>query len=290
MQTARIEKHPYDESVFLLRPPPSFAREMGRAEFARWSREQNAYVIHKEHEDALRQFASHTDLHLVDDRGRNSGVRTRPHECRHCSQPGSMMNPPRRCPSCGEPWDPITPDDIEDNDMRRRTACPGCGYKNLGRFPFCSACGTRMEHPSFLRPEHSTTTTEPVPFNEALRDYARTLDAVRRPVVPPPARPHAPTVYNGRRVETKDLVDGFESATVQPGVSPEDELRARYEQEPPTGVNDGQGASLPDGVDETPDKSKGRASDERDPAPVGHISYQVEEPPDEDDDRPWYDR
>lgn len=172
MRLIRITKHPHDADIVLLATPPEMNTDMGRFEPARYAPELRAYLIHRDTVEALRKFAKHVNAHVIDER-RTEGARTLLHECGNCAQPGSTSRPPQFCPSCGEPWRPVTfeeqlPDAVHGT-------CSRCSNRQSGRFPRCSRCGGEMTYEPrgkrvvLPRPKLA----DPMPLSEALQE---TLD------------------------------------------------------------------------------------------------------------------
>jgi hypothetical protein len=188
----RLRWHPTDRSIVVLDVPSVLNHEFRRFEPALLSKELHGYVMHHDAIPSLYRFARTIDLHIVDERqkaktGGDPAKRTYPHECRHCAQPGSTTNPPRRCPRCGKPWEPVTPR-LEDTAKWRTTLCEACGHRNRNRFPYCAHCGEALIH--------DDPTSGPPPLQ--LLERTRLPDPVR-------LRDALPRSFKGRRVEDVQL-------------------------------------------------------------------------------------
>lgn len=218
----RIRNHPTKTDCVILDVPSDLNTAMATFQPARLAPELRGYVCLTKHLDAFHRFAHFQNIEVVDDRSTKTGIRTWPHECRRCAQAGSMLNPPKMCPNCGEPWESITPRDIPDNEPFSHTRCMACGHKNTGRFMFCSSCGARMDHPPRKAAAIPTTErerlTEPVRVSTALVQYAR--DHGGRPLMPTPTPPARSRFHDGRRIEDVDLPAEPESTTGEPDAEP----------------------------------------------------------------------
>lgn len=144
MRIIRINRHPRDTDIIMLATPPDLAEQMGRFEPARYSRDDRAYLIHRNDLDPFKRYAKHIGAHVIDER-RPTGPKRDAHECGNCGQPGSTERAPRYCPSCGQDWQPVTYEDVSPTVSRG--TCVACGHMQGARFPHCSRCGGQMSYP-----------------------------------------------------------------------------------------------------------------------------------------------
>jgi hypothetical protein len=170
MRLIRITRHPHDQSIAVLATPPDLATDMGRFEAARYAPDLRAYMIHVDTVPALRKFAKHLGVHVIDER-RDNGPRTLPHECGDCGQPGSVERPPRCCPDCGADWRPVTYEDAAPT--LTEGTCGRCGHRQGGRFPRCSHCGGHMAYPERgprVEIAPRAKLPDPIPLAEAIAE------------------------------------------------------------------------------------------------------------------------
>lgn len=237
--TIRIQRHPHDRHALLLDVPPEYNEIIGKFGPARLSKEFHGYVMSADLAPSFRRFAAFHRITVIDDRGIvTAGHRTRPVECRNCGQGGSLNNPPPFCPSCGEHWNPMTPDEIPDVDLIPRTTCPQCGHRQTGRFRHCASCGGFMEYANRPAPlPELPRGGNPRPVGEVIHTMAQGWE--RPVVIPRPTAPRFPDVYKGRPVQTVNLPEE------EPHHDPLDE-RA------PTQRDSGAGPGAPDPEEEPP--------------------------------------
>lgn len=150
----RLTRHPSDAEIVLAQTPPDWNAVMGRFAPARYAPDLRAYLIHRERIPAFARFVGIEGARLVDERtappsGPPTAKRSGP-ECANCGQAGSSTNPPKMCPSCGQPWVEIY--FHERIAEARRVECPRCGARNRGHFPFCAGCGGALTVPTAVRP------------------------------------------------------------------------------------------------------------------------------------------
>jgi len=178
MKLIRIEKHPTDPDVVILRTPPDMASDMGRFEAARYDPDRKAYLIHSDTIPSLYRFARHFGAHVTDDRT-GLGERTLAHECGHCGQPGSVANSPKHCPACGEPWMPVTHHDV--NPPTDLTRCDACGRNQRGRFPRCAHCGAELTHsrPGRVVRLPRVKLADPLPLSQTLQETFPDIEPAR---------------------------------------------------------------------------------------------------------------
>lgn len=219
MILARIKNHPTETDCVIIDVPPDLNKAMGTFGPARFDKDHRGFVCLVEHLESFYRFARFQNIDVRDERAfARAGHRTWPQECRHCAQAGSYSQPPKRCPACGNNWEPITPQDIPDNDPRRSLRCECCGHKNFGRFPYCVECGGPLNHEPGLKNPVITRDPleEPVQLSTALVEYVHKAGWTQRPE-PIPVAPRSPVVVRGRRVVDRDLLANVEDATVEPG-------------------------------------------------------------------------
>lgn len=178
MKLIRIEKHPTDPDVVILRTPPDMAPDMGRFEAARYDADRRAYLTHSDTIPSLYRFAKHVGAHVTDDRT-GLGERRLAHQCGHCAQAGSVANPPKFCPDCGEPWMPVTHHDV--SPPVALTRCDGCGRMQRGRFPRCAHCGAGLNHAPGGKVVHlpRVKLADPVPLSVAIDETFPEIDRAK---------------------------------------------------------------------------------------------------------------
>lgn len=141
----RLTRHSFDEQIAVMHTPPELNAHIAKLPDARWSPVDRAYIIEITALPGLHAFAAHIGARIVDERTQpTAGVRTLPHECMYCAQPGSISNPPKFCPDCGATWTPVTPP--ISADPVRRHCCTACGHWQTGRFTHCTECSAVMQY------------------------------------------------------------------------------------------------------------------------------------------------
>jgi len=173
--TARLTRHPRDETSALLNIGPAHAKTMGLFAPARWASDLKAYLVNDENVDSLIRFLALQGVHVTDDRSRGGGDALGPlPECANCGQPAKRDREPEHCPDCGKPWQSVVFTQTRGFDWRPdpRT-CTVCLTEQRGTFRFCQQCGAVMPDPVHVvkpTPEREHL-DDPQPIGEAVEEW-----------------------------------------------------------------------------------------------------------------------